>query len=66
MDSLLAELRQDGQLEAGIGYFTIDLIRRSQKPFSIQVHHPQLFLLKLIQMAVAAGAPSIHVTLNAE
>lgn len=66
MDSLLAELRQDGRLEAGIGHFTIDLMRRSQKLFSVQVHHPQLFLLKLIQMAVAAGAPSISVTLNAQ
>lgn len=64
MDELLGGLRQEGQLDSQ-GTFTLSLQEATRKLAERQFELPGLYLLKLIQAAVAFRARSIEIKITA-
>lgn len=64
MDKLLSQLRQEGRLDSQ-GTLCVDWERGLRQLWKCQFELPGLYLLKLIQAAVALGARSIATELGA-
>lgn len=56
---LIDQLRSEGAWDSR-GKFHLDLLRRSHQIFQLQIQQPHLYLLKIIQAAVAAGTGQIQ------
>jgi hypothetical protein len=54
VDELCAEGEWSGQ-----DHFKVDVLRRSQKLFRLQLNQPHLYLLKFVQAAVSLGAEAV-------
>ena len=60
MEQLLAELQTDGRLDSS-GVFTLDFVKASDKLREFQLAEPHLYILKLIQSAVASEATAVSI-----
>jgi len=60
MEQLLAELQTEGRLDSS-GTFTLDFVKAADKLREFQLEEPHLYILKLIQSAVAADATQVNI-----
>ena len=64
LESYLEKLRQQGQADTLGQKFTLDLEAQARKICRYQSETPALWLLKLVQAAVASGAPEVRIQLK--
>lgn len=58
MEQLLTELQTEGRLDSS-GVFTLDFVKAADKLREFQLAEPHLYILKLIQSAVASEATAV-------
>lgn len=63
LEELLALKTAEGEL-LGSSSFTLDSLRALRKLSEFQLGQPGLWLVKMVQAAVAAGAPEVRITLG--
>lgn len=64
LDEHLERMRQEGKVDASGQKFSVDLDAQARKVARYQSDRPALWLLKLVQAAVASGAPEVRIQLK--
>lgn len=66
LEEYLSQLQQEGKAQALDQSFSLDLAAQARKLSEFQFQNPALWILKLVQAAVASKAPEVRVTCTRE